>query len=75
MTNVIDPLYLQQILNSFVTANLALALGVLIHILTFFIPNNTINRTSDGFTNYSFFEKNLMALIPNINLIWGIKVS
>ena len=54
---------------------MALALGVLIHILTFFIPNNTINRTSDGFTNYSFFEKNLMALIPNINLIWGIKVS
>ena len=73
--NVIDLLYLKQILNSFVTANLALALGVLIHILTFFIPNNTINRTSDGFTNYSFFEKNLMALIPNINLIWGIKVN
>ena len=55
--------------------NLALALGVLCHILTFFIPNNQINRTSDGFTNYSFAEKNFLALLPNINLIWGIKVA
>ena len=58
----------------FISANLALAIGVLIHILTFFIPNNQINRTSDGFTNYSFNEKNILALIPNINLIWGIKM-
>ena len=56
------------------SANLALAIGVLIHILTFFIPNNQINRTSDGFTKYSFNEKNLLALIPNVNLIWGIKM-
>ena len=55
-------------------ANLALALGVLVHILTFFIPNNLINQTSDGINNYSFTEKNLYGLIPNINLIWGIKV-
>ena len=53
---------------------MALAIGVLIHILTFFIPNNQINRTSDGFTKYSFNEKNLLALIPNLNLIWGIKM-
>ena len=57
-----------------ITANLALSLGVLVHILTFFIPNNVINRTSDGYTNYSFVEKMFMATIPNINLIWGIKV-
>ena len=53
---------------------MALAIGVLIHILTFFIPNNQINRTSDGFTKYSFNEKNILALIPNLNLIWGIKM-
>lgn len=53
---------------------MALAIGILIHILTFFIPNNQINRTSDGFTKYSFNEKNLLALMPNINLIWGIKM-
>ena len=57
------------------SANLALALGVLCHILTFFIPNNQINQTSDGHTKFSFTEKNFMALIPNINLIWGIKVK
>ena len=57
-----------------ITANLALSLGLLVHFLTFFIPNNTINRTQDGYTNYSFVEKMFMATIPNINLIWGIKV-
>ena len=57
-----------------ILANLALALGVLVHILTYFIPQNIINRTSDGVNNYSFFEKNLYALIPNINLIWGIRM-
>ena len=59
----------------FIAANLALALGVLVHILTFFIPNNIINRTEDGYTNFSFVDKMFMAMIPNINLIWGIKVS
>ena len=53
---------------------MALALGVLVHILTFFIPNNVINRTEDGYTNFSFVEKMFMSTIPNINLIWGIKV-
>ena len=54
--------------------NLALSLGVLIHILTFIIPNNSINRTSDSSTNYSFSTKMAMGLIPNVNLIWGIKM-
>ena len=54
--------------------NLALSLGVLIHILTFIIPNNSINRTMDSSTNYSFSTKMVMGLVPNVNLIWGIKM-
>jgi len=54
--------------------NLALSFGVLVHILSYIIPNSSINKTSDSFANYSFEEKMLMALIPNINLIWGIKM-
>ena len=48
---------------------------MLVHILTFFIPNNIINRTEDGYRNFSFGDKMVMATIPNINLIWGIKVG
>ena len=59
----------------FFTANIALSLGVLGHILTYVIPNSSINKTADSFANYSFEEKMFMALIPNINLIWGIKVG
>eukprot|EP00092_Neocalanus_flemingeri_P060351 GFUD01072319.1.p1 GENE.GFUD01072319.1~~GFUD01072319.1.p1 ORF type:complete len:1563 (-),score=388.51 GFUD01072319.1:54-4385(-) len=54
--------------------NIALSLGVLVHILTYIIPNSSINKTSDSFADFSFDEKMLMALIPNINLIWGIKM-
>ena len=54
--------------------NLALSLGVLIHILTFIIPNNSINRTSESSTGYSFTSKMAMGLVPNVNLIWGIKM-
>ena len=54
--------------------NLALSLGVLIHILTFIIPNNSINRTSESSTGYSFSSKMAMGLVPNVNLIWGIKM-
>ena len=61
-------------MTSNIAANLALSLGVLVHILTFFISNNVINRTQDSYTEYSFVEKMFMATIPNINLIWGIKV-
>ena len=55
-------------------ANIALSLGVIIHILSYVIPNSSINKTADSFADYSMQEKMMMALIPNINLIWGIKV-
>lgn len=54
--------------------NLALSLGVLIHILTYIIPNNSINRTMDSYTTYSFPSKMALGVLPNINLIWGIKM-
>ena len=53
---------------------MALALGVLVHILSFFIPNNIISSTDTGYTDYTFVDKMFMATIPNINLIWGMKV-
>jgi len=54
--------------------NIALSLGVIIHILSYVIPNSSINKTADSFADYSMQEKMMMALIPNINLIWGIKM-
>ena len=46
--------------------NLALNIGILIHILTFIIP--FINSPTD------YSTKMAMGLIPNINLIWGMKM-
>merc|ERR1719209_449618 len=51
--------------------NLALSLGVLIHILTYIIPNN---RIKDTYNSYSFGAKMTLGLFPNINLIWGMKM-
>ena len=46
--------------------NLALNFGILIHILTFIIP--FINSPTD------YSTKMAMGLIPNINLIWGMRM-
>ena len=61
-------------LNFYLSANLALALGVLVHILSFIIPNSFINRTMDGYADIPFTYKIVMGLVPNINLIFGMKV-
>ena len=44
------------------------------HIMTFLVPNSSINREQTGAENFSFSEKMAMGLLPNINLIWGIKM-
>ncbi|XP_023336664.1 retinal-specific ATP-binding cassette transporter [Eurytemora carolleeae] len=54
--------------------NLALGLGVLFHVLTYFIPSNLINQTDDGYLSIPMESKMLMGLLPNINLVWGVKV-
>jgi ABC-type transport system involved in multi-copper enzyme maturation permease subunit len=69
--------------------NLALSIAVIIHFLTFIIPNNIINRfnrvlflihntstnrPSNASVSYSFPTKLALGLLPNINLLWGMKV-
>ena len=49
-------------------------LGVLFHVLTYFIPSNLINQTDDGYLSIPMESKMLMGLLPNINLVWGVKV-
>ena len=42
--------------------------------LSYFIPSNVINQTPDGYIGIPLGSKLLMALIPNINLVWGVKM-
>ncbi len=55
-----------------IAANLALALGVLVHIISYLIPSVYI--TDDVYVEMSGALKATLAVVPNIALWWGIKV-
>ena len=50
-----------------------LGIGILFHMLTYFVPSNLIGQTQDGYQGIPFALKMFLGLLPNINLIWGTK--
>ena len=53
-------------------ANLALAAGIIIHFITYIIPSYYIG--DEEYTTMATQAKVALALVPNINLWWGVKI-
>ncbi|TRY70235.1 hypothetical protein TCAL_12705 [Tigriopus californicus] len=56
----------------FDSPNLALATGVIVHVLTFIGPATSIN--DEVYMTMAFGSKMALAIMPNVGLWWGIKI-
>ena len=56
-----------------ISANLALAAGIIIHFLTFFWPYGVFGGTPDSYDSQSYAVKMVLLIFPNVGLYLGLK--